>query len=132
MTGTIYPPKARTRLWVHITEGARAGELRLQHCKNCATVQYPPRELCGDCLSPALEWRATNGAARVLSHVSLNASVEPWFQARLPVNIALVKLDAGPVAYIFTEGSVSTGDRVAVEAKIDPSGEAVLVRRTLP
>lgn len=131
MTDTAYPPKARTKLWAHITEGARQGELCLQHCASCATVQYPPRELCGDCLSSALEWRATNGAATVLSHVSLNASVEPWFQARLPVNIALVKLDAGPVVYIFAKELLETGDRVNVVAEIDPSGEAVLVSRPL-
>ena len=120
------PPKARTALWRHVTAGAAKGELCLQHCRDCGRVQYPPREVCGQCLSAALEWRPTSGAGKVLSSTALEASLEPYFQARLPVLLALVKLDAGPVVYAFREQSLDAGQMVAVEARVDSAGEAAL------
>jgi uncharacterized OB-fold protein len=121
-----HPPKFRTPLWSHVTEGAKAHELRLQHCADCGQVQYPPREICGNCLSDALEWRKTSGAGEVLSATRLEISIDPWFQKRLPVDVALVKLDAGPVCYVFAADALNSGDRAIVDARVNEADEAVL------
>lgn len=127
MTDKALPPAARTPLWIHVTEGAKAGELRLQHCADCGTVQYPPREVCGNCLGDNLEWKAVDGAGAVLSHTRLHGSMEPWFQNRLPVDVVSVQLDAGPVLYAFAgDGTAQTGTAVTVKAQIDEAGVAVL------
>ncbi len=126
MTETVLPPKARTPLWRDVTIGANAGEFRLQHCMECGRVQYPPREICSRCLSDDLEWQpvATGGVVR--SYTRIHATLEPWFKDRLPVDVALVEMDAGPVVYAFCDAGMETGTRVTIEARIDESGEAVL------
>lgn len=94
--------------------------LRLQHCPNCGVVQYPRREVCGNCLSPELEWRETSGAGRLLSHTLLRVTLDPAFQDRLPLRLALIRLDAGPVLYAFAADGLETrGMAVEVEADED-------------
>ncbi|RMF08396.1 MAG: short-chain dehydrogenase [Alphaproteobacteria bacterium] len=126
MTDKALPPAFRTALWRHVTEGAREGELRFQTCLQCGQVQYPPREVCGRCLADDLEWRPVEGMAKVLSKTRLHASLEPWFRDRLPVEVALVQLDEGPVAYVFAEQGVDVGNRVRVSARLDEADVAVL------
>ena len=41
------PPNARGRVALGLTAAAALGRFELQVCKECATVQYPPREACG-------------------------------------------------------------------------------------
>ncbi len=127
MNDSIMPPAGRTGLWANVTEAARAGAFHLQHCAACRMVQYPPREVCGNCLSDELVWAPVDGAGTVLSHTSLAMSVEPWFQDRLPVNIVLVHLNAGPVLYAFDDENLKTGDEVVIRPGIDAAGQAVLV-----
>lgn len=127
MDDGIMPPAARTGLWAHVTEAAKAGAFHLQHCAVCKTVQYPPREVCGNCLSDDLVWAPVDGTAKVLSHTSLAMSVEPWFQDRLPVEVVLVRLDLGPVLYAFGDENQKTGDDVVIRPRIDAAGQAVLV-----
>jgi uncharacterized OB-fold protein len=110
-----------------VTEGAKAGEFRLQVCADCGQVQYPPREVCGECLSENLDWQAIDGKGTVLSHTRLKASVEPYFQARLPIDVVSVRLDVGPVLYAFAgDGTAETGTPVMIEARIDEAGVGVL------
>lgn len=89
--------------------------LMLQHCAECGAVQYPRREACVRCLSPDLVWRETPGGGILLSHTALAVSVEPAWQERLPLPLALVRLDAGPVLYALPgPGLVARGMRVTV------------------
>jgi len=126
MSVNVLPPADRTPLWDPVTEGAKAGELRLQVCADCGTVQYPPREVCGECLSENLEWQSTDGSGTVISHTRLHASIEPYFQARLPLDVVSVRLDAGPVLYAFAgDGTAQTGTPVTVEARLDEAGVGV-------
>lgn len=122
----LHPPRARTRLWHEITKGARHDQLMLQQCGACGTVQYPPREICGQCLSTTLDWTTIDGMGHVLSHTVLRTSLDPWFRDHLPITVALVKLAAGPVLYAFAPHPIAAGTAVRVRAVIDPSGEAVL------
>ncbi|MBV8615506.1 MAG: DNA-binding protein, partial [Acetobacteraceae bacterium] len=38
----------------HFWDGTREGELRLQRCKSCDTVYFPPRPFCPACASRAV------------------------------------------------------------------------------
>jgi uncharacterized OB-fold protein len=122
----LLPPKDREPLWRYVTEGAKSGVLSLQQCNDCGRVQYPPREICGNCLSGALEWRKMDGEAEILSGTRLHISLEPYFQARLPLTVVSAQLKAGPVLYAFADTNFATGTKVNIEARIDDSGEAVL------
>ncbi|MFL6661713.1 MAG: zinc ribbon domain-containing protein, partial [Rhizobacter sp.] len=52
------PPGSRGRVALGMTAAAAEGRFELQTCKDCGTVQYPPREACHKCLSPRLQWKA--------------------------------------------------------------------------
>ena len=55
-------------------------QFRLQQCAECATVQYPPREVCHKCLSAALRWR-TQQKERAMHAALLDApATSPFFQ----------------------------------------------------
>ncbi|MDA5193502.1 Zn-ribbon domain-containing OB-fold protein [Govanella unica] len=122
----LHPPRARTRLWHEITKGARQDQLRLQQCGECGRVQYPPREVCQNCLSTTLDWHDNDGLGRVISEADLHITLDPWFRDRLPLHVALVELNSGPVLYAFAPTEFEHGTPVRVRAVIDDSGEAVL------
>ena len=99
----------------------------LQRCKSCGTVQYPPRELCVACLSDFLQWLdATTQAGVVLATTTLHHSHDAAFRASLPLQVALVHLDAGPTAVCFLTGSPTLGSRVHITAQRDTTGRLIL------
>ena len=124
----ILPPAARTRQGEAMTQASHPGELHLQHCEDCAAVQYPPRELCHACLGDRLNWKETEAAGTILASTVLHRSLEPWFQEHSPWLMGSVKLDCGPVvlAHLAKDCSAA-GSAVQVLQQRDGSGEAVLV-----
>jgi len=122
------PPGERTPTWQPMTEAARQGVFKLQICNSCYTVQYPPREVCMQCLGGGLEWQRVDAGGTLIAATTLQASVEPYFQARLPLQIGSVKLDCGPVVIAFIdERCRQTGARVRLANRLDDSGQAVPV-----
>ena len=63
------------------------GRFELQLCRDCGTVQYPPREACRSCLSIELDWKAQIGVkrradlarppSRITATISFSASACP-------------------------------------------------------
>ena len=78
-------------------EGARAGELRLQHCRDCGKCWHPPSPLCPACRSRNCEWRASRGRGTLHSLTLVEHAAHPAFESRLPYLVALVALDEGPL-----------------------------------
>ncbi len=126
------PPWARGRVALHLTAAAAEGRFELQVCADCHTVQYPPREACVHCLSPRLQWRAQSGSARLLARTTLHHSNDLFFRERLPWQLGLVQLDAGPTLVVHLHGDVGAVEpgattRVTVGARLDRAGRAVLI-----
>lgn len=131
------PPWARGRVALGLTAAAAEGRFELQVCADCQAVQYPPREACGHCTSPRLQWRAQSGAGQLLAATTLHHSNDLFFRERLPWRLGLVHLDAGPTVVTHLHGDVqaaaSHGDvqaapaRVTVGARLDRAGRAVLI-----
>jgi NAD(P)-dependent dehydrogenase (short-subunit alcohol dehydrogenase family)/uncharacterized OB-fold protein len=122
------PPWARGRVALGLTAAAALGRFELQVCEDCDAVQYPPREACGVCLSPRLEWRRQSGAGELLSLTTLHHSNDLFFRERLPWRLGLVRLDAGPTLVVHLHGDVAAAPaRVTVAAKLDRAGRAVLI-----
>jgi uncharacterized OB-fold protein len=89
--------------------------IRLQRCVACGAAQYPPREVCGACLSDRLDWEnAESVRGRVVARTKLHHSNELRFRARLPLTCGLVRFDAGPVAVCFLADTAEPGDDVRV------------------
>lgn len=74
-------------------DGARAGELRLQRCRACAHVYFPPRPFCPRCASREVEVFRASGRATLYSYV-IHQRESPGFSP--PYAIAVVALEEGP------------------------------------
>ena len=105
---------------------AGAGRFALQLGGECGTVQYPPRDVCGRCLSGELRWAAVANTGTVLAATVARVSVEAFFRARLPWRIGLVALDCGPVAVVHLAAWCDAGARVRVGLQLDHEGRGVL------
>jgi uncharacterized OB-fold protein len=76
-------------------DGARAHELRLQHCGDCARVWHPPLPLCPGCGSGAISWQAAEGSGVVHSVTVTHQAAHPAFATRVPYAVAVVRLSEG-------------------------------------
>ena len=84
------------------------GELWLQECNHCHTVNYPYRDLCKECLADAMEWKRSAGVGEVLSLTTLHHSNEELFQKYLPLQIGSIQLKCGPIVIAFLLSGVNT------------------------
>jgi len=122
------PPAARSRIALGLTAAAALGRFELQQCRDCGTVQYPPREACQKCLSIRLDWKAQPQDGELLSDTVLHHSNDLFFRERLPWRLGLVKLACGPTVVAHLHSSISAAPtQVVVAAKLDRAGQAVLV-----
>lgn len=124
---SILPPRQRGPLGRRFTAGAARGRLELPVCGDCGRIQYPPREVCGHCLSEALAWRPVAGAGTLLAVTRLHHSNEPYFAARLPLRLGTVSLGEGAQALAYLAGRAAPGETMDVRAVLDRGGEGVLV-----
>lgn len=122
------PPGVRSRVALGLTAGAARGCFELQACRDCGTVQYPPREACRDCLSQRLDWKPQSGGGELMSQTTLHHSNELFYRERMPWRLGLVRLDCGPVVVAHLHGDCAAPPaRVRVHANIDRAGQAALV-----
>jgi NAD(P)-dependent dehydrogenase (short-subunit alcohol dehydrogenase family)/uncharacterized OB-fold protein len=118
------PPAARSRVALGLTAAAALGRFELQQCRDCGTVQYPPREACQKCLSIRLDWKAQADGGELLAQTILHHSNDLFFRERLPWRLGLIKLDCGPTVVAHLHELVK--DRVSVRAALDRAGQAVI------
>ena len=86
-------PDAETRpYW----EWAKKHELRMQRCRDCGHVRFPPALLCARCLSENDEWVQLSGRGTVFSWIVVHQSQHPAFNADTPYNVTIVELEEGP------------------------------------
>lgn len=84
-------------LWSrHYADGLRAHSVLLQHCTDCGRVRFPAGPSCPSCWSERFEWKPHTGCGTVLSFVWYMKSQHPRF-TEVPYNVAMVRLDDGPV-----------------------------------
>jgi NAD(P)-dependent dehydrogenase (short-subunit alcohol dehydrogenase family)/uncharacterized OB-fold protein len=120
------PPAMRSRAALGLTAAAARGAFSLQHCEECGTVQYPPRDACSSCLSVALAWRETEREGKLIAETRIHASPDPYYRERLPWRTGLVELAAGPTVLCHLHGDVRRGDGVRMELKLDKAGQGVM------
>ncbi len=122
------PPAGRSRMALGLTAAAARGRFELQVCRDCATVQYPPREACRVCLSRRLDWREQDGAGELLSETTLWHSQELFYRERMPWRLGMVRLDCGPIVVAHLHGDCTGApSRVRVRAALDRAGQATLI-----
>jgi uncharacterized OB-fold protein len=118
---------SRARVMAEMDRAAAAGEVAMQRCTACGTLQYPPREMCAACLADALAWeRKAEVAGEMLAGTMLHHSFDVAFAGRMPVRVGLVRIAGGPTAVCFLDAGCKAGHAVRVRAHADASGRAVL------
>ncbi|HJV11069.1 MAG TPA: SDR family NAD(P)-dependent oxidoreductase [Burkholderiales bacterium] len=119
------PPAARSRVALGLTAAAALGRFELQQCRECGTVQYPPRESCQKCLSVRLDWKSQPPGGELIAQTVLHHSNDLFFRERLPWRLGLVKLACGPTVVAHLHAGAL--EKVRVRAMLDRAGQAVIV-----
>jgi uncharacterized OB-fold protein/NAD(P)-dependent dehydrogenase (short-subunit alcohol dehydrogenase family) len=127
MRAPLMPPAERSRTAFGLTAAAAEGRFALQLCADCGTVQYPPRDACGACLSPRLPWRELPSGGELIAATTLRVSADPYFRQRMPWRIGTVAMDCGPSVIAHLHGDVAPGSRVRMTLRLDKSGQGVML-----
>jgi len=73
--------------------GLREGELRVQRCRGCGALRWPPRAICNRCRGFDCEWLALSGRGRVTSWVRTHQAFLPAWREAVPYDVVQVALD---------------------------------------
>ena len=76
-------------------DAVQARELRLQKCRPCGHVWYPPGPVCPQCLSEEWRFERMSGHARVVAWTVFHRQYFP--EIPVPYLVASVMLDEGPL-----------------------------------
>jgi uncharacterized OB-fold protein len=111
-------------------EGAARGELVLQRCKGCQTVQHRPRALCVSCLDGEIEHFVASGRGTVHTFTITNQNMAPGFREALPYVMAYVELEEGPRLLTDIVGCEPDQVRIGMPVRVDfaPADEIAVPR----
>ncbi|MDA1101632.1 MAG: SDR family NAD(P)-dependent oxidoreductase [Proteobacteria bacterium] len=123
------PPGNRSREAHGLTAMAAIGRFALQTCAACGQVQYPPRQVCGNCLADDLPWRDVAPGGSLLAETRLHHANDLFFRDRLPWRLGVVRMDAGPSVVVHLAEDCQQGMRVRLSLNLDRSGHAVMSAR---
>lgn len=87
--------------------GLREGELKYQECTACASVAFPPRQLCPSCSEEGLVWKVSAGLGVIHSSTVVNSRKGAY-------NVVLADLDEGfrLMSTVIDSTEVEIGTRV--------------------
>jgi uncharacterized OB-fold protein len=72
------------------------GEIAIQQCEACGTLQHPPEEICHACGGMSFTTSILPSAGTVHSFTIVHHSVAAALDAAVPYTVVLVSLDAAP------------------------------------
>jgi uncharacterized OB-fold protein len=108
-------------------QGAAAGKLLLQKCKDCGKLQFYPRPVCVDCFSGNIDWVEASGKGKIHTYSWVRVPRNPAFKDDVPICYINVILDEGIImeSRLMGKGveNVKTGApvRVAFQETHDPA-----------
>jgi uncharacterized OB-fold protein len=114
--------------------GLARGALLLQHCLDCAAVQFYQRALCGRCLSSRVEHRPASGRGTIYSFSTVHRPPSAEFKEDVPYTVVLVELEEGPRMISTLRDAPPETVRIgqAVEIVYEPSTAEVALPRFRP
>jgi len=109
-------PRVDNPLTAPFWQGTRKHRLLMQRCPCCNTLQWPPKPNCTGCLADFTEadWSEVGQTGTVWSFVVYHRAFHPGFADKVPYNVAMVRLDDGPVMITSIVGmnEITVGQRV--------------------
>jgi len=100
-------------------DALRAGELRLQNCRNCGRFNHPPKIVCPRCHGRDFEWKAVEPRGTIYSYTIVHRAPIPAFKAEVPYAVALVDIAGTEVRLLASLAApldqISVGLPVTVE-----------------
>jgi len=69
------------------------GEFRLQKCRSCGLLRYPPGTACPWCARSDFDWTLVEGRGTVYSYFEVHHAIQPAFKPFVPYLVLLVQLD---------------------------------------
>lgn len=131
MAETKKPLPVPTPETQHYWDGAKAGELRLQRCKDCSKVYFPPRPFCPECASRAVEVFKASGKGTLYSYI-INHRPAPGFEDEGLYAIAVVELEEGPRLMSNIVDCEQTPEALQLDMALEVTFEKVNEDITLP
>ena len=74
-------------------DGARAGELRFQRCRDCGEAVFIPQPVCPGCFGDGLDWAVSSGRGTVYSYSVVHRPPSPGFA--VPYIVVIAELEEG-------------------------------------
>jgi uncharacterized OB-fold protein len=77
-------------------EGTAAGELRMQACRSCGRLRFPPRVMCPHCQTTERQWMPVSGRGTIWSYVVPHPPLLPAYAPYAPFPVITVTLEEDP------------------------------------
>jgi uncharacterized protein len=77
-------------------EHCKNHEFRMQKCKQCGHIRFPPNIVCPKCHSMEYDWAKLSGKGKVYSWVVFQKAFHDAYKDEIPYAVAIIKLDEGP------------------------------------
>jgi uncharacterized OB-fold protein len=76
-------------------EYCRRHELRMQQCRDCGHIRFPPGFLCPKCHSAGADWVKLSGRGKIYSYVVYCMPYHPSYAGDIPYDVAIIRLEEG-------------------------------------
>ena len=125
------PNRPRTPYFDEFWSYCNKEEFRLQVCKQCGEIQFPPSPVCPGCMSEEFTWEKMKGVGKIISHATFVRQYYP--ECVPPWPSILVALDEGtwvmsnPRDKNISEQDMKQGTRVKI-AFVDAEDESGLFK----
>jgi len=111
-------------------EACRRHELRVQRCRECGRLRFPPLPSCPHCASLEAEWLPVSGKGTIYTFTVARHAVHPAFPA--PYVVALVELEDAEGVRLTTRIVDCDPAAVSVGAPVEVIFEDVDEQFSLP
>ena len=104
-----------------------SGELAVQQCASCETLQHPPEEICHACLGTEFTTRALAPVGTVHSYTVVHYPTNPALADAVPYAVVLVSLDDAPHLRVVGNMPETPLDDVRIGLRVVPYWEERVV-----
>jgi uncharacterized OB-fold protein len=115
-------------------DGARRGELMLQHCAICGGWSFPVRERCPHCFAGSLGWRAASGRGTLYTFAIMHQVMNPGFADSVPYNVSQIDLEEGVRMVSNVVGVANDALRIGMKLQVcfEDAGDNVRIPKFRP